>query len=143
MSKFTLVSLLLKQFLPTGLDQFVILIYSIVPAQKPKSGEIMFNSPCGHILRFVLKPKCKKFFNPYDQKIYSFEREVYHRKYRKYEDEGYEPNFVEVNKEMENFEPSVTCKDCDRNWDFNFSFNKISNLPLMCFCGKNCSHVSM
>jgi hypothetical protein len=55
-------------FLPE-LARLIILIYAYLP-QKFKPGQIVFNSPCGHILRATIHNNFRSLFYPHGKKIY-------------------------------------------------------------------------
>jgi len=115
MSKFTLVSSLLKQFLPIGLAQFATQIYTIVKSSKYKPGDVVFNFPCGHILRNIIINKCKEFFCSCDQKFYSFERNVYSKVDEKFD----RPNqilflteYIKEDRSKKNDRSVTSCRIC-------------------------------
>src|SRR5688572_19212690 len=113
MSKFTLVSYLLQKLLPFEVSHFAIQIYTVVPSQKFKPGQVVFHFPCGHISRNIYSDKYKEFFYSYDGRFYSFKNDIYNKVDEEYDDDSYKIQYVA--SFGINDKPTISCNVCDQS----------------------------
>uniref|UniRef100_A0A6C0C7K0 Uncharacterized protein n=1 Tax=viral metagenome TaxID=1070528 RepID=A0A6C0C7K0_9ZZZZ len=107
---------ILKEFLPSDLTKLIIRVYIYLP-QKFKPGQIVFEVPCRHQFRFLLKrdnkslfyPNGKIHFNKATAKASSLHYEIF-------------PG------------TTLSCKRC--NYHQYFAATTTFNLSIICFCNK-------
>jgi len=117
MSKAILLLSALEPQILIELVQLIISIYVGLP-QKFKPGQIVFEAPCGHLLRFVTH------FDPFGKEIYDTSMTPC------YIDDGY---LIESTED----ESITSCKTCNRHWDsISHIYHADGIQKMMCFCKK-------
>uniref|UniRef100_A0A6C0CAL4 Uncharacterized protein n=1 Tax=viral metagenome TaxID=1070528 RepID=A0A6C0CAL4_9ZZZZ len=131
------VSLLLKQSFPPEISEFIIWIYAVMLlSQETKPGEIIFDSPCGHILKRVKKSKLKPFTCPINQNTYLFKKDVPERYYyRKFKlTEPY--MFLDLEKTYDHLcPPDIGCMSCNQVYSKSAVETDLK-LKIVCHCGQ-------
>uniref|UniRef100_A0A6C0CBG7 Uncharacterized protein n=1 Tax=viral metagenome TaxID=1070528 RepID=A0A6C0CBG7_9ZZZZ len=110
----------------------------IIFYQKIKPGNIVFSSPCGHMLRYVDKFKTMTFVCPIRKELFRFNKCVYQKVLFQSSEscEGfvYTSNLVEVTNNE--YAHGITCEICKRYWKYTTRKTDHEE-QIMCFCGKN------
>jgi hypothetical protein len=133
MSQFTLVSWLLPKFFPIEIGTFVKRIYTIVPSLKIKPGQIVFDSPCGHLLRYTTKSKTKSFTCPISKKLYSFKKKKFDGGFHSYSLKS--PYLCLYDDDDDIIYESITCKTCKIEY-YASSTTTDLKIKIVCFCGQ-------
>jgi len=103
-----------RQFLLPDIVNLVVSIF--IHLQKFESGQILFNSPCGHLLR-----TCdSSHFD--EEKIYSRKIKPWTGSY-----------LAEIRLD---FKSDISCYVCDRYWCDTHECETDLRLKIICFCGK-------
>jgi len=122
MSKAILLLSALKPQILVELVRLIISIYVRLP-QKFKPGQVVFEAPCGHLLRFVTHFDPSSLFYPFGKEIYDTSMTPC------YIDDGY---LIESTKD----ESITSCNICDRHWDSAYAYGADGMQKMMCFCKK-------
>jgi hypothetical protein len=131
MFRYHQVLLVLKNFLSADLALMITSFYNILcPTIKP--GQFVFDSPCGHVLRYIKGYKSKTFTCPINNENYMFDKEVYVKAF--WHNSGKNMlYFVESTKKSPWI--GITCDICNRYWDFTHRKTDLEQ-KIVCFCGK-------
>jgi hypothetical protein len=125
--------LVLQTIIPNDLAKMIIQVYVCVRIEawkNVKPGQIIFESPCGHILRFTIDRKPCIFIWPGDSQVNHLNKNIYSKITTKY---SYVAHLDEIG--TSSIFAYVSCHECKRHWTYT---NKVTDLQekIMCFCGK-------
>uniref|UniRef100_A0A6C0C804 Uncharacterized protein n=1 Tax=viral metagenome TaxID=1070528 RepID=A0A6C0C804_9ZZZZ len=137
MNQYAVVSWLLKQSFSPEISNFITWIYMIVlSSQKTKPGQTVFESPCGHLLKYVVKSKLKSFTCPLNKEIYLFERDMFDREFY-YMFELSEPYiFLDLVEEYDHeYRDGINCGICNKVY-YTSSVKSDMKAKIVCHCGK-------
>uniref|UniRef100_A0A6C0C9Y1 Uncharacterized protein n=1 Tax=viral metagenome TaxID=1070528 RepID=A0A6C0C9Y1_9ZZZZ len=133
MSKSFQILLFLKELLPNETAKIITYIY-IAARQRFKPGQLVFESPCGHLLRSVESPCPKTFFCPISNEYRILNKEIYLTSACSCSVDDL-LCLVETNVDSKNI--GMKCEICKRHWDY-LTDESTSELKqkVVCFCGK-------
>jgi hypothetical protein len=114
MSKSLEIFFLQKTILLLDIVRLIMSIF--IRLQKFEPGQILFNSPCGHLLRIV-------------EGSWFDEEKTYHKETKPWTS----TDLVESGSE---FQSQISCDECERYWCDTYSHETDLKLKIMCFCGK-------
>jgi len=136
MSNFSIVPFLLGRLLPREISQWIMCIYIVVSSQKFKPSQIVFDSPCGHILRRVVNYKRKTLLHPISKEIYEVNKEIFNRNVAQMISSDLFYLVESTNREHETAWVT-SCKTCDRHWDIQLHDDSQGLMQkIVCFCKK-------
>jgi len=125
---YSTISILLEQRLPIEIGRWIKYIYVSAPSNKIEPAEIIFDSPCGHKLRMVVRYIPKKFYYPFDGEMYELSRKVYsNTKVAISSSDMYD--MIEQIDEGGGY----ACEICHRSWDSTEETTELK-LKIMCLC---------
>jgi len=105
--------------------------------QKIEPGQSVFDSPCGHILRYVQEYKPMEFKCPIRGEIFKFDKDVYENIVYHHSSHLYTSltlvNLIEV--AIDDDRPVMECNVCNRYWMLTISETKYKQ-QVMCLCEK-------
>jgi len=78
MSRSPQVFSLLKEVLPIEIARIITSIY-IISWQRFKPGQLVFDAPCGHLLRYIKEYRTETFICPVSKEVCAFDKEIYER----------------------------------------------------------------